>query len=67
MLSSMSQGLVQCLRGLNREKIATSTITVPCLSEAEVFSALGLAYKEPDERCFFLSPITNKKNAQADG
>lgn len=67
MLLSMSQGLVQCLRGLNREKIATSTITLPCLSEAEVFSALGLAYKDPDERCFFLSPITSKKNAQADG
>ena len=67
LIYSISQGLVQCLRGLHRDKIATSTITVPCLSEAEVFSALGLAYKEPDERCFFLSPTTSKKNAQADG
>jgi DNA polymerase beta thumb len=55
------------MRSSKRERIVKSTVSVPCASEADIFSALGLRYKEPEERCFFLSPATQKGSGPSPG
>ena len=55
------------MRGLNRQRIVKSKVSVPCASEGDIFTALGLRYKEPEERCFFLSPATQKGQGQGHG
>ena len=53
-----TQGLVPCVRGKQRVRIVKSSVSLPCLSEEDIFTALGLPHKPPDARCFFLSPAT---------
>ena len=49
--------------GSNRQTIIKSTISVPCKTEEDIFVALGLTYKEPPARSFFLSPRAIKMSS----